>query len=385
MPLAAGKYITYRLDSTIFTNFGRNTEIHSYQVRHFIESTFMDNAGRPSYRVIRYIRDLAGTQGWQASGVYFITPLSNQVEVVEDNLRFIKIHLPIKQDYTWKGNKYLGNDPYEALYPFTNDDDMSDWEYTYENTNDVFINGQINLADVVKVVQVNEKFSLDTVNVVSNRAIIPTNSSAAYLRGTATDTVIITVNAPEFDHEKLTVYNRTNEYAKVNKIRIPPNFALSFEFYDGQWNYPNPLFASNNKVTMPRNTSLAYIFKNRISNSTDTIKINDLLVDTTQTKKLSFYNKSDTAALFNNIAIPKNFGREFELKNGAWTYFNNINVLLDKDPYNSDLPFGSTTYSEEKYAKNIGLVYKELIMWDYQPASASKTGFAIKMTMIDHN
>jgi hypothetical protein len=31
------------------------------------------------------------------------------------------------------------------------------------------------------------------------------------------------------------------------------------------------------------------------------------------------------------------------------------------------------------------LVFKELIMWDYQPNSNGKTGFGIKMWMIDHN
>ena len=33
LPLAVGKYINYRLDSTVFTNFGRNEEIHSRPAR----------------------------------------------------------------------------------------------------------------------------------------------------------------------------------------------------------------------------------------------------------------------------------------------------------------------------------------------------------------
>ena len=89
-PLAVGKYITYRLDSTVFSNFGLNTDVNSYQVKHLIESQITDNLGRPSYRVFRYLRDTAGTQAWRQAGSYFITPLSDQVEVVEDNLRFIK-------------------------------------------------------------------------------------------------------------------------------------------------------------------------------------------------------------------------------------------------------------------------------------------------------
>ena len=64
LPLAVGKYITYRLDSTVFTNLGRNEEIHSYQVKHMVDAQIADNLGRPSYRIIRYLRDSLGTQPW---------------------------------------------------------------------------------------------------------------------------------------------------------------------------------------------------------------------------------------------------------------------------------------------------------------------------------
>ena len=96
MPLTVGKYITYRLDSTVFTNFQRNTEIHRYQVKHIVDAAVPDNLGRPGYRILRYLRDSTGTQPWVENGTYFISPLADQVEVVEDNLRFIKLHLPFK-------------------------------------------------------------------------------------------------------------------------------------------------------------------------------------------------------------------------------------------------------------------------------------------------
>src|SRR5438045_8243892 len=67
-PLQVGKYITYRVDSTIFTNFGRATQLHSYQVKHSIEAQLTDNLGRPAYRVFRYVRDTAGTQPWTPNG-----------------------------------------------------------------------------------------------------------------------------------------------------------------------------------------------------------------------------------------------------------------------------------------------------------------------------
>src|SRR5258705_1390115 len=132
-PLLVGKYITYRVDSTIFTNFGRAIEIHSYQVKHSIEAQLTDNLGRPAYRVFRYLRDTAGTQPWVPNGSYFITPLDQSIEVIENNFRVIKMHLPVKNGFSWYGNVYLPIDPYSTLYSFTNDDfnAMSFWDFSF--------------------------------------------------------------------------------------------------------------------------------------------------------------------------------------------------------------------------------------------------------------
>ena len=155
-PLNPGKFIAYRLDSTVFTNFGRTTEIHSYQVKHLIESKITDNLNRPSYRVFRYLRDTAGIQPWSQAGSYFITPLSDQVELIEDNLRFIKMHLPIKNKFSWKGNTYLPSDPYVSKYIFSNDDNIEDWDFKYDGESSSFSYGGKNYTDVYNIEEVNE-------------------------------------------------------------------------------------------------------------------------------------------------------------------------------------------------------------------------------------
>ena len=163
--LTPGKYITYRLDSLVFTNFGRNTEIHKYQVKHVIDAQITDNLGRPSYRVYVYIRDSAGLQPWQASGnTYFITPLADQMELIENNLRFIKIHAPVKDAFTWKGNKYLPSDtcggPYCPLYKFSNDDDIQEWDYYYDGNPSSFSYRGINYSNVITIEEADESFNV---------------------------------------------------------------------------------------------------------------------------------------------------------------------------------------------------------------------------------
>ena len=160
LPLTAKKYITYRLDSTVFTNFGRSTEIHKYQVKHLIDTLITDNQGRPSYRVYRFINDSAATRVWEPAGSYFITVLADQVEVVEDNLRFIKMHLPIRNGFSWKGNKYLPADPYGPLFSFSNDDSMEDWDFYYDGDAGSFSYDGRNYADVYTVEQIDESFNV---------------------------------------------------------------------------------------------------------------------------------------------------------------------------------------------------------------------------------
>jgi hypothetical protein len=165
IPLAPGKYITYRLDSMVFTGFGRITEIHKYQVKHVIDALITDNIGRPSYRVYVYIRDSAGLQPWQSAGnTYFITPLADQVELIENNLRFIKIHAPVRNAFTWKGNKYLPSDtcggPYCPLYKFSNDDAIQDWDFYYAGDPSSFSFRGINYSNVITVEEADESFNV---------------------------------------------------------------------------------------------------------------------------------------------------------------------------------------------------------------------------------
>ncbi|MEQ1676792.1 MAG: hypothetical protein ABL876_08830 [Chitinophagaceae bacterium] len=394
LPLVAGKYITYRIDSTVFTNFGRTTEVHSYQVKHVVDAQITDNLGRPSFRIYRYMRDLAGTQSWQPSGSYLITPAEDQIETIEDNLRFIRLHLPIKQDFSWKGNRFLPPDPYHT-YQFANDDDMEDWDYYYQNTSSLFTYNSQTLSNVLNVIHIDQRISLDTVDVVNNTATIPKNAKAVFMRGTATDTIRINAVRPDIGFENLTIYNQASFYATLTGIKIPSGLGFSFAYAADRWYYPNSLTVAGNAVALPRVAYNAFI----LGTGTDSIKVSTTNLDTVNVKRISVFNKSNKDAYcnfnpaiagLNLVGIPPGYGRTFELFGGQWRLYNNSNILLDKDPYIEGFAFGSTNYSVEKYAKNVGMVFKEFILWEYQPNTGGQggpytTGFGIRMSMIDHN
>ena len=144
-PTQVGKYIVYQMDSTVFTNFETTREIHSYQVKDIIDAEITDNLGRPSYRIRRMIRDSAGIEPWADIAMFMVTPLGNSIEVVENNLRFIKLVKPIKEWYTWEGNSYINATDRLGYLAY--------WNYTYANVGGAFELDGLNIDNSITVNQ----------------------------------------------------------------------------------------------------------------------------------------------------------------------------------------------------------------------------------------
>jgi hypothetical protein len=167
IPLQAGKYITYKLDSLVFTQAGRAEETHTYQEKHVVDAQITDNLGRGSFRIFRFLRDSAGTQPWAPSGSYFITPLTNSIEISEDNQRIIKLVSPVKEGNLWKGNRFLGTEPYASKYTFSNDDNMGDWEFIIENANESLVINGTTIENVVTISSIDESLNVPIVDAAS--------------------------------------------------------------------------------------------------------------------------------------------------------------------------------------------------------------------------
>src|SRR3954471_9045211 len=127
-PLQTGKTFLYRLDSTVPAAFGTSLTVKSYQALDTIESTFTDNQGRLSYRIFRMIRDTAGLKPWQFAATYFATPTDQWIEYVDNNLRFIKLHQPVTDGYTWKAHSFIDTKSLNTTVSY-----LDEWEYEYRN------------------------------------------------------------------------------------------------------------------------------------------------------------------------------------------------------------------------------------------------------------
>jgi hypothetical protein len=130
MPMEVGKYLIYQLDSTALLPFGTGFEIRSFQMKDTVEAEITDNLNRPSFRVVRYLRAEDGTGDWEPVSTYMVTPLSKSIQVVEDNLRFVKLMAPLREGFSWKGNSYIDTYSPGSLLTY-----LDNWDYYYENLN----------------------------------------------------------------------------------------------------------------------------------------------------------------------------------------------------------------------------------------------------------
>lgn len=150
LPMEIGRYVDYDLDSTVFLNFGKNEATIHYQAREVVQDSFLDNQGRKSFKVVRYLRSGTG-QEWQPSITYSVTPAGNRIEVVENNLRFIKLASPVKENYSWKGNHYIDTYSTELDVNY-----LEDWDYIYEEVGQPLSYGSNTFDNTISVFQRDE-------------------------------------------------------------------------------------------------------------------------------------------------------------------------------------------------------------------------------------
>ena len=150
-PLQVGKYITYNLDSTVvYTNFGTSITVINYQVKLVVDAQVTDNLGRPSYRIIRYIRKTP-TASWVSDNTFMAVPTEFSMEFIENNFRFLKMKEPIKEGYSWKGNSYIDTYSLNSNVKY-----LDDWDYTYDSLNVPMQIGAVTYDSTLKVAQRNE-------------------------------------------------------------------------------------------------------------------------------------------------------------------------------------------------------------------------------------
>jgi hypothetical protein len=162
VPMQTGKYVIYRLDSTRFVNFGQKDTTITYFAKDVVEGPATDNTGRAGWRIVRYLRDTASLNDydWRPVLTYHVIPGHEKIEVNEGNFRYIKLAIPVKDGFSWRGNGFIPNNPYGDLYEFSNDEDIQTWDYTYQDVGAAVRFDDRNYDSTITVVQIADSTNL---------------------------------------------------------------------------------------------------------------------------------------------------------------------------------------------------------------------------------
>lgn len=163
LTLRPGKFITYRVDSMVFPQFGRQIAIRSYLVKQIVDSSYLDNLGQRTYRILCYLNDTTASGPWQPAGSFSITMGLERMEWNEDNRHYIKLQQPLQTGNTWKGNRFLPDQPFEPTYAFSNDDNMPYWNYQCVETTGSFSFRNQTYDRVITIEQADEQFNVPIV------------------------------------------------------------------------------------------------------------------------------------------------------------------------------------------------------------------------------
>ncbi|MEO7309900.1 MAG: hypothetical protein ABIX01_05860 [Chitinophagaceae bacterium] len=124
-----GKYIVYRIDSTVSTNFGVSLTVHSYRVKDLVDAEVVDGLGRKAYRILRSITDTNGVDAYKPNASFYAVPVGTEwIELVDNNLRFMKLRWPIRDGFEWKAHSFIDATSINSTVRY-----LADWNYAYQN------------------------------------------------------------------------------------------------------------------------------------------------------------------------------------------------------------------------------------------------------------
>ena len=150
-PLTPGHFVTYSVDSFYYsaTNYPTiSIDTIHYEIKELIDTSFIDNEGRTSYRIERY-RRANSTDNWALDRIWSANNNNIILDKNEDDLHYIKLVFPVSEGKTWNGNGMIvAQDENEYL---------KDWTYKYVDVNTPFVIGAETFDSTLTVMQIDDE------------------------------------------------------------------------------------------------------------------------------------------------------------------------------------------------------------------------------------
>lgn len=159
-PIDSGKYITYIVDSILYNDYERTIDTHTYYMRYEYGREELDARGETFNRYEQYIKsDLADE--WVLAQVFAIKNINNQLHVIEDNQRIVRLTYPIVENKYWDGLPYIRRDTSIEI-PGGSINLYKDWgNFSYEQSQTPFQINNLTFENTVLVVQVNNENNIE--------------------------------------------------------------------------------------------------------------------------------------------------------------------------------------------------------------------------------
>jgi hypothetical protein len=143
-PDEVGHYVIYEGDSISYKDDQQEPhDTFRFLTKEIIESVYTDNEGRPTLRIERYTKWFNDTvpyeqMPWTLTDVWAANRTSTTAEKVEENVRYVKLSFPVRENSSWNGNAF---------------NYLEEWEYEYDDINTAGTVNNISFDSVATVLQ----------------------------------------------------------------------------------------------------------------------------------------------------------------------------------------------------------------------------------------
>jgi len=154
-PLEIGFWQEYQVDSISFNDFTTPITIdtNSYFIKEIVESAFLDLNNEENLRIEKFTRN--DSTSWSIDQIFSAKVSDVNLQKVENDLRFIKLVFPPKENKTWNGNIYIDAID-EATLEYYNPKKYS-WEYVYLDVHEAKTVGNFSFDSTVTIIQIDDE------------------------------------------------------------------------------------------------------------------------------------------------------------------------------------------------------------------------------------
>ena len=139
-PQTIGHYCVYDVKEITHDNAVGLHQTITYKLKEKIQSSYIDDEGRPSLRLERSKLDTA-TGNWVVTDIWNSTRITSRYERSEEDIRFIRLAFPVKEGANWDGNAY---------------NQIGAWNYKYTDVDVARSYSGLNFANTARVLQIDE-------------------------------------------------------------------------------------------------------------------------------------------------------------------------------------------------------------------------------------